>query len=97
MRTTFDFAAGMLRDPLMIAIAAALGAGLVVIAAWRVAIAFGRQLASWRAEAARLGSNPAFENLVGRPVAVSPGTDIGDDLFAGGRTAFDGGRAHMGQ
>ena len=97
MRTFFNFAAGMSRDPLMLVAAAALAAGLALVAAWRAAIVGRRTLAAWRARIAEIRSNPAFEHLVGRPVPVGPGADIGDDPFAGGRAALDGGRAHMGQ
>lgn len=80
MRRAIVLAGGLLRDPTLILAGLVLVLGLAVIAlvsrwiAWRD---------RWRA------SNPAFEHLIGRAVAVGPGADVGDDLFAGGGAGFD--------
>ena len=69
--------------------------GLAAIGAWRAAAAISDRLR--RRGGRQTASHPAFENLIGRPMPVGPGADIGDDLFAGCRPRLDGRRAHVGQ
>src|SRR3546814_61985 len=42
-------------------------------------------------------SGPALQHLIGRTVAIGPGADVGDDLFAHRQPPLDGGRHHMRQ
>ena len=80
MRRTMVLASGLVRDPTLIFAGLVLAIGLAMIAVVSRWIAWRDR---WRA------SNPAFEHLIGRAVAVGPGADIGDHLFAGGGAGFD--------
>ena len=80
---------GLIRDPLLLAamlFLAIIGAAIMV---WRLAMLWMRLVRHGRDAAASATSNPAFKNLVGRAVPVRPDANVGDDLFAGGSTAFD--------
>lgn len=80
MRRTMVLASGLVRDPTLILVGLVLAIGLAMIAVVSRWIAWRDR---WRA------SNPAFEHLIGRAVAVGPGADIGDHLFAGGGARLD--------
>ena len=63
--------------------------GMIAVVGWRAAFAVGLR------RGRRAPLHPAFQDLIGRAVAVGPGTDVGDDLLAGGGAGLDRGRAHV--
>lgn len=83
----------LIAEPSFIPALILLPVGLAAINVWRVAIVLGGAFSGKPRQRASL--HPAFEDLVGRAVPVGPGTDIGDDLLAGGGARLDGGRTHV--
>ena len=78
---TRHLAIGLVRDPVLIVAMLILGVGLAAILMLRAVFSIMAGMRSLRSRAPDR-SDPALEHLVGRPVAVSPGANIGDDLFA---------------
>ena len=83
MRSAISFVVGVILEPVVLMATLMLGLLLAFVVAIRLGLGGVRRFAHWRTQVSER-SNPAFENLVGRAMAVGPGPDIGDDLFAGG-------------